>query len=57
MSVRDTYADDFDGPERTKKKKKKPPPAGVPLWVRLLVLLAIGAAAIGGVWYWKFGGG
>lgn len=56
MTIRDTYADDFDGPERKKKKKKPPPKLGMPLWLRLLIILAIGSAAIGYAWYRKFGG-
>lgn len=55
MTIRDTYADDFDGPAPRKKKKKPPPRAGVPLWLRLLIILALGAAAILYVMYGRSG--
>ena len=56
MTIRDTYADDFDGPAPRRKKMKPPPRAGVPLWLRLLIILALGGAAIAYAWYRKFGG-
>jgi type VI protein secretion system component VasF len=45
MTMRDTYADDFDRPENRRKKKKHPRRRGMSAWVWVGLLVAIAATA------------
>lgn len=41
MTIRDTYADDFDGPAPRKRRKKSPPKKRSLLGILILVTLAL----------------